>query len=134
MVAHSMQGAEQVVRIQVTGPRSQCFSYYSTFHITCFRQQRQHADQHAFNRHYSLNKSPAPLHSSGRSSVHHQVIDHFTQMRTMLSSFLGQKQETTTHTAFCNYLASEVDEYRKAAKKASITFQDFQVSLETFNL
>ena len=27
----------------------------------------------------------------------------------MLSSFLGQKQETTTHTAFCNYLLSEVE-------------------------
>ena len=27
----------------------------------------------------------------------------------MLSPFLRQKQETTTHTGFCNYLASEVE-------------------------
>ena len=27
----------------------------------------------------------------------------------MLSSFIGQKQVTTTHTAFCNYLALEVE-------------------------
>ena len=33
----------------------------------------------------------------------------FTQMRTMPSSFLGRKQETTTCTAFCNYLALEVE-------------------------
>ena len=31
-------------------------------------------------------------------------MDQFTQMRSMLSSFLWQKQETTTHAAFCNYL------------------------------
>ena len=48
----------------------------------------------------------APL---GCSSVNQQVMDQFTQMITMLSSFLGQKQETTTHTVFCNYLASEVE-------------------------
>ena len=32
----------------------------------------------------------------------------FVEMRIMLSSFLGQKQKTT-RTAFCNYLASEVE-------------------------
>ena len=37
-----------------------------------------------------------------------QVMDQFSQMRTILSSFLRQKQETTK-TAFCNYLASEVE-------------------------
>ena len=52
----------------------------------------------------------SPTTASGCPSVSHQVMDQFTQMRTMLSSFLGQKQETTTCTAFCNYLASEVEE------------------------
>ena len=52
----------------------------------------------------------SPTAASGRSSVNQQVMDQFTQMRTMLSSFIGQKQETTTPTAFCNYLASEVEE------------------------
>ena len=42
------------------------------------------------------------------SSVDHQVMDQFAQMRTMLSSFLGQKQETT-RTAFCNNLVLEVE-------------------------
>ena len=46
--------------------------------------------------------------TAGYSLVPQQVMDQFTQMRTMLSSFLGQKQETT-HTAFCNYLALEVE-------------------------
>ena len=45
--------------------------------------------------------------ASGCSSVDQQVMDQFTQMRSMLSSFLGQ--ETTMRTAFCNYLASEVE-------------------------
>ena len=44
------------------------------------------------------------------SSVNYQVMDQFTQMRTMLSSFLGKKQDTTTRTAFCKYMASEVEE------------------------
>ena len=42
-------------------------------------------------------------------SVDLQVMDHFTQMRTMLSSFLRQKQDTTIYTAFCNYLVPEVE-------------------------
>ena len=49
-----------------------------------------------------------PTAALGCSSVDQQVMDQFTQMRSMLSSFLGQKQETTC-TAFCNYLASEVE-------------------------
>ena len=44
----------------------------------------------------------------GHSSVDQRVMNQLTQMRTMLTSFLGQKQETT-HTAFYNYLASEVE-------------------------
>ena len=51
----------------------------------------------------------SPTTASGPSSVDQQVMDQFTQMRTMLSSFLGQKQETT-HTAFSNYVVSEVEE------------------------
>ena len=50
--------------------------------------------------------------ASGHSSVDQQVMDQFTQIKTMvtmLSSFLGQKQETTTCAAFCNYLSSEVE-------------------------
>ena len=35
-------------------------------------------------------------------------MDQFTQMRTMMSSFLGHNQQTT-HTAFCNNMASEVE-------------------------
>ena len=44
----------------------------------------------------------SPTAASGCSLVDQQVMDHFTQVRSMLSSFLGQ--ETTTHTALCNYL------------------------------
>ena len=51
----------------------------------------------------------SPAAASGCFSVDQQVADQFTQMRTMLSSFLGQKQETTTCTAFCNYLASDME-------------------------
>ena len=51
----------------------------------------------------------SPSTASGHSTVDQHVMDQFTQIRTMLSSFLGQKQETTTHTAFCNYLALEVE-------------------------
>ena len=51
----------------------------------------------------------SPTAGSGCSLVNQQVMDQFIQMRTMLSSFLGQKQETTTCAAFCNYLVSEVE-------------------------
>ena len=51
----------------------------------------------------------SPTAASGHSSVDQQVMDQFTQMRTMLSSFLGQKQEITTCAVFCNYLAMEVE-------------------------
>ena len=43
---------------------------------------------------------------SQRSSVDQKFMDQFAQMKTMLSSFLGPRQETT-RTAF--YLASEVE-------------------------
>ena len=42
------------------------------------------------------------------STVNQQVKEQFTQMKTMLSSLLRPRQETT-RTAFCNYLASEVE-------------------------
>ena len=51
----------------------------------------------------------SPTAASGHSLVNQQVMDQLTQMKTMLSSFLGKKQETTTCTAFCNYLESEVE-------------------------
>ena len=57
--------------------------------------------------HYSLNKSRAPPELQG-TLVIQQAMDPFTQMRTVLSSFLGQKQETIKCTAFCNYLVLEV--------------------------
>ena len=49
-----------------------------------------------------------PVHSW----VDQQVMDQFTQMRSMLSSFLRQKQETT-HTTFCNYLVLEVEGFEE---------------------
>ena len=50
----------------------------------------------------------SPTTVSGCSLVDQQVMDQVTQMRSKLSSFLGQKQETA-RTAFYNYLASEVE-------------------------
>ena len=35
-------------------------------------------------------------------------MDQFAQIKTMLTSFPGPRQKTT-RTAFCNYLASEVE-------------------------
>ena len=45
---------------------------------------------------------------TGHSLVNQQVMDQFAQLKTMLSLFLGPRQETI-RTAFCNYLASQVD-------------------------
>ena len=53
-------------------------------------------------------------------------MDQFTQMRTMLSSFLWQKQETTTCTAFCNFLTLEVEE---SEEKDIQTFRNEVVKL-----
>ena len=50
----------------------------------------------------------SPITASEQSLVNQQVMDQFTQMRSMLSSFLGQKQGTT-RTALCNFLMSEVE-------------------------
>ena len=44
---------------------------------------------------------------SQTSSVDQQVINQFAQMKTMLTFLTGTRHETT-RTAFCNYLASEV--------------------------
>ena len=58
-----MQGAEQVIRIQVPGMRSQCFSSFSTQHITSLHLHRQHRDQHVVNRHHvSASISHQPHH------------------------------------------------------------------------
>ena len=51
----------------------------------------------------------SPTADSGHSLVDQQVMDQFTQMRSMLSSFLRQKLETTTRSALCYYLATEVE-------------------------
>ena len=45
----------------------------------------------------------------GHSSIDQQVMDQFTQMRSMLSTFLGHNQKRTACTAFCNYLALEME-------------------------
>ena len=50
----------------------------------------------------------APSAVSVRCLVNQQDMDQFAQMRTMLLSFFGPIQETT-ETAFCNYLASEME-------------------------
>ena len=50
----------------------------------------------------------SPSAVSRPSLVDQQVMDQFAQMKIMLSSFLGPSLETT-RTAFCNYLASEVE-------------------------
>ena len=42
------------------------------------------------------------------ASINQQVMDHFIQMRIMLSLFLTQKWEITISTDFCNYLALEL--------------------------
>ena len=59
-------------------------------------------------RHHNTTFSYKPQCSLQCSTVDQPVMDHFAQMKTMLSSFLGPRQETT-RTAFCNYLASEVE-------------------------
>ena len=46
---------------------------------------------------------------SQHSPVDQQVMYQFTQMKTMLAPFLGWPRQGTTRTAFCNYLASEVE-------------------------
>ena len=42
------------------------------------------------------------------SSFDQQVMDQFSQIKTMFTSLFGRRQEAT-RTAFCNYLASEVE-------------------------
>ena len=63
-VAHSMQGAEQIVQ---EDPRSQCFSYYSTQHIMSLHRHRQHGDQHAVNRHHITVSTSQQPHCSFRA-------------------------------------------------------------------
>ena len=60
--------------------------------------------------------------ASGRFSVYQQVMEQFTQMRSLLTSFLGQKQETT-HSAFGKYLASEVEEHSKQGRRIWLSSQ-----------
>ena len=73
-----------------------------------------------------LQQVTSPTTASGHSLVNQQVMGQFTQMRAMLSSFLGQQQETTTCTAFWNYLALEVEGLEK---KDFQTFRNKAVKL-----
>ena len=62
-------------------------------------------------------------------------MDQFTQMRSMLTSLLRQKQETTTCTAFCNYLASEVEgleekDFQTFRNKAVMLLSNIQSRVE----
>ena len=68
----------------------------------------------------------SPTTDLGYSSDNQQVLDQFTQMRSMLSSSLRQKQETTTQRAFCNHLASNVEGLEE---KNFLTFRDEAVKL-----
>ena len=67
---------------------------------------------------YDQTSQYSPGVDSGCSLVDQQVMDQFAQMKTMLSSFVGPGQETT-RTAFCIYLASEVE---------ALENRDFQTS------
>ena len=84
-----MQGTQQIVSLQVPGTRSQCIHCSSTL-------------VHDISR-----GSTDPDSMEISSTVDQQVTDQFAKIKTMLSSFLGPRQETT-RTAFCNYLESEV--------------------------
>ena len=68
-----------------------------------FRFLRSH-----IRRKITASTSQQPTTASGCSSVNQQVMDQFTQIRTMLLSF-SQKPEMTTLAAFCNYLAAEIE-------------------------
>ena len=59
----------------------------------------------------------SPTVASESSLVNQQIMDQFTKMRTIVSSFLWQKQEKTICTTFCNYLMSEVE---------GLQYKDFQ--------
>ena len=67
----------------------------------------------------------SPSAVSQCSSVNKQVMDQFGQMKTMLSSFFGPRQETT-RIVFCNYLASELEALEDR------DFQTFKDKTETF--
>ena len=55
----------------------------------------------------ALISTASPCVVSQTPSVDQQVMDQFAQMKTMLTSFLGPRQETTK-TTFCKSLVSEV--------------------------
>ena len=92
-VAHQTQGAQQVIGLQIASPRSQCFSCYSTRHLQNIYRNRQYGDS---MRSPETMLQPQQVTSnttaSGRSSVDQHVVDQFTQMRSMLSSFLRQSR------------------------------------------
>ena len=94
--------------LQVSGPRRQCICCFSTQHLQSFNEHGQYGDQHRLDTTLQPPQVTSLTAVSGHSSVNQQVMDQFTEMKTILSSVLRQKQETT-HPTFCNYLASEVE-------------------------
>ena len=104
-----MQGTQQIIRLQVPVLRSQCLHCFSTriFRASTDTDSMEFSMQ-SIDTILQPEQVTSPIIASGHSSVDQQVMDKFTQMKTMLSSFLRQKQETTP-TAFCNYLPSEVE-------------------------
>ena len=95
----------------------------------------QYGDQHAVNRHHITVSTSHKSHHSFRSFFSRPAghgMDQFTQIRTMLSSFLEQKQETT-HTAFCNYIASKAGQRNEAISPSNHSnrhFHEGQVQLQ----
>ena len=80
---------------------------------------------HSDTTHQPAVASPSVV--SQTTSIYQQVMDQFAQMKTMLTSFLSLRQETT-RIAFCNYLASEV-EYLK--ERDFQTFRNKAVNLSS---
>ena len=76
------------------------------------------------------------------SSVDQQVMDQFAEMKTMFTSFLGPRQETTS-TAFCNFqnfrneavkllsLDTEQDRGKELSASATYTSQELQYHFRT---
>ena len=94
-----MLGAQQIIRLQVPGPNALAASAHN---ISRGSTNTDSIEISMWSTDTTLEPQLAisPIVASGNSSVDQQVMDQFTQIRSMLSSFLRQKQETT-HTAFC---------------------------------
>ena len=66
-VTHQTQGPQQIVRLQLPGPRSQCIGCFSTQHLQSFNRHGQHGDEDVVNRHH-ITASTSPTTASGRFS------------------------------------------------------------------